>query len=399
MRELRRNLTKSQEYRQRANKLIAQGALTNSKRPTEFVQGVYPYYLVKGDGAYVWDADGNKYIDYIGSLGCNLLGYNHPKVSEAIINQVSKGTTHSLPTTLEVECTEKLKECFPFCDKFKIFKTGSEACSAAVRIARTYTRRNYIQSVGYHGHHAEFVSLTPPALGVLDHDFIYEGTHDTSGTSDAGFILEPIELDISEERTKYLTELRNKCTENGTLLIFDEIITAGRFPKLSISRYFDIYPDLFVAGKCLANGMPLAIVGGREEIMECGDYFTSGTFNGETLSMAACIATLTELQKSDMNYLWKNGQYFIDTFNTFNKDIQLKGYPTRCIWEGDETKIALLWQEACKAGIIFGRAFFYGFEHIRHNDLVLMVCKEIATRIDRNIVKLEGELPKRSFKR
>ena len=120
--------------------MIAQGAFTNSKRPDQNVDNC-PKHLVRGKGCFVWDVDGNKYLDYIGSLGANLLGYCHPKVDEAIRKQLEKGCTHSLPTTLECEVAELIIEKFPFIEKMKFFKTGSEACSAAVRIARAYQQK------------------------------------------------------------------------------------------------------------------------------------------------------------------------------------------------------------------------------------------------------------------
>jgi len=351
--------------------------------------------MVKGKGCFLWDVDGNKYIDYIGSLGCLTLGHCHPKVDEAIRKQLEKGITHSLPTTLECDVAELIREKFPFIESMKFFKTGSEACQSAVTIARAYTNKTCIVSQGYHGHSPMFTSLTKPALGIKD-DFGLVKNTPLNQDIVAAHIIEPVELDQTNERKIALKHLSEG--KGDALLIHDEIITGGRWPQFSVSKDWGVIPDLICLGKGLANGLPFAVVGGRREVMECGEYFCSGTFNGETLSLAAAQATLTELKNEDIVYLWSCGKYFMDEFNTLDKDVQLVGYPTRCAWKGDPLKRALLWQEALKAGILFGRAFFYNWELIPHADYTLSVCKEVLTRIERGEVKLEGRLPKDGFK-
>ena len=245
------------------------------------------------------------------------------------------------------------------------------------------------------------MSLTPPALGVPPQDYIRELKDDYPehliSQADA-VIIEPVALDISDERKAWLKKLREDCTKYGVVLIFDEIITGGRWPDYSVSKNWDVIPDLICLGKGLANGLPFSVVGGRAEIMECGEYFCSGTFNGETLSLSAAQATLTILKNEEIKYLWKCGEYFLSKFNSFSKDVQLIGYPTRCAWSGDRLKRALLWQEALKAGILFGRAFFYNWELIPHADYTLSICSEILSRIESGRVKLEGRLPKEGFK-
>jgi glutamate-1-semialdehyde 2,1-aminomutase len=371
--------------------------LTNSKRPSAFVRGVYPTHLERGQGCYVWDTDGNKLLDYIGSLGANTLGYCNPIVDNAIRTQLSKGITHSLPTALEVEVAEKVKKIYPFIEKLRFFKNGSDACSASVRIARAYRDKMPICSTGYHGVGDLFVSLTKPAFGVDHLENIEEKESVNKFT--AAVIIEPVTLDVSDKRKDELRVLRKDCNDTGSVLIFDEIITGGRFPKMCLSSYWDIYPDLICMGKGLANGMPISIVGGSAKIMDAQEWFYSGTFFGETLSLAAMSATLDELSRRDMTLLWECGQRFIDKFNALDDQVKLVGYPTRCTWSGDLLKRSLLWQEAVKVGILFGRAWFFNWELIQHTDFTIEVCREIFDRINRNEVKLEGEIPKESFKR
>ena len=134
-----------------ANNLIAQGALTNSKRPSTFVEGVYPTHVDRGRGCYLWDYQGKKYFDFIGGLGCNILGYAQEDVNFAMIERMHKGVTLSLSTEEELKLAAKIQMIFPFVDCMKFLKTGSEACSAAVRIARAYTGKENIVSAGFHG--------------------------------------------------------------------------------------------------------------------------------------------------------------------------------------------------------------------------------------------------------
>ena len=156
----------------RAEQAIAHGALTNSKRPQGFVNGVYPTHLAKGQGAHVYDMNGNKYVDFICGLGSNLLGYANEEITEAITKQARLGVTLSLGTELEVKVAEQVKVLFPFIERMRFLKTGSEATTAALIIARSYAGRSEVLSDGYHGFHPEFVSLTEPADGVPPPTFI-----------------------------------------------------------------------------------------------------------------------------------------------------------------------------------------------------------------------------------
>lgn len=387
------------ELFKRSKESIAQGALTNSKRPQCFVQGVYPTHLSRAVGPYVWDTRGNIYIDFICGLGTSLLGYSHDEVDRAVVDRIKRGMTLSLGTDLEVEVAEKVKEIFPFVERVRFLKTGSEACTAAVRVARASTKRAVILSDGYHGFHDPFVSLTPPAIGVVPHPQILK-FEDLSQINEsvAAVILEPIITDASPARIQYLRQLRARCTDTGTLLIFDEIITGFRFPKFSVSNYHGIEPDLICLGKAIANGMPLSVVGGRQKTMECDEYFISSTFAGETLSLAAGLKTMTLLQKKyQLDHLWEMGTKFLTRFNSFWPGIQIAGYPTRGVFQADIATKALFFQEACRAGILVGSSFFFNFAHIDVMDSVLQSFQDIITRIKTNSVKLEGEIPQTPF--
>lgn len=387
--------------RQRQVDFIAQGALTNSKRPSCFVDGVYPTHLATSKGCFVWDDKGKKYVDFICGLGTNLLGGCNEYVNGAIMRQLSKGIGFSLPTELEIQVAEKLSILFPFTEKYKFLKSGSEACSAAIKIARAATGRDLILSQDYHGWHDSFVALTPPAVGIPS-GFSKVAPLETNWdilSRAAAVIIEPINLDVSPERIAWLKKLREECTEQGTLLIFDEIITGFRFPGFSAAKYTGVSPDLICLGKAMANGMPLAAVGGKKEVMECGEYFVSSTYAGEALSLAAALEVVNQIvQKKDLQYLWEKGQLFRQTFNAFYPEkLTIEGYGTRGVFTGDLETKALFWQEACKSGILFGSSWFFNFDHIEVMDSVLSSCQDILTRIKTGSVKLEGSLPTSPF--
>jgi glutamate-1-semialdehyde 2,1-aminomutase len=382
----------------RAVDSIAHGALTNSKRPECLVKGIYPTHLAMGRGCYVWDTRGTRYVDYICGLGSNLLGYGVEEISQAIYAEAMTGCTLSLGSPIEVDTAELLKGMFPFIDKVRFLKTGTDACNAAVRIARAATGRKLVLSDGYHGWGDEFVALTPPALGVAVESRIEPISAQHFGEV-AAVIVEPVNLDSSPERISYLQRLRELCTQNGALLIFDEVITGFRYPKWSVANYHGVTPDLICLGKAMANGMPLSAVGGKSEIMECGEYFVSSTFAGETCSLAAAKSTLRLLQtKHFVQDLWDQGERFLAQFNALAPElVRIDGYPTRGVFVGDMLNKALFWQEAVKAGILFGPSWFYNFEHHRVADTVLSTCRDILGRVKAGSVKLEGELPRSPF--
>lgn len=383
---------------ERSKLCIAQGALTNSKRPSTFVEGVYPTHLVKGKGCEVWDTEGKKYVDFITGLGSSILGYAHDEVNEAIAERMEFGATLSLGTHEEVELAEAIKGIFPFVDCMKFLKTGTEAAMAAVRIARAKTRKKTIMSDGYHGWSDGFVSLTEPAIGVEGTFWFAKANEYVASDDVAAIIIEPVMTDFSEKRIEYLRELREFCTKQGTLLIFDEIITGWRFPKFSVANYLGIEPDIILLGKAVANGLPLSIVAGKKEIMNCGEYFVSSTFAGETLSIAAARKTLELMRtKYSLTALWEKGGIWLEEFNSiWPEGIKIEGYPTRGRFVGEPLTRALFMQEACEAGILFGPSWFFNFPLAERKD-VLSTIRDVIWKVKNNKVTLKGKLPQSPF--
>jgi glutamate-1-semialdehyde 2,1-aminomutase len=194
-------------WKQRARLSIAQGALTNSKRPEVFVEGPTPTHASRAKGCYLFDDKGRRYIDFVCGLGTNLFGCAHKEINDAVKMQLDQGALYSLGSTLEVEFAEKIQALFPFVERIKVLKSGSDGCSAAVRIARAYTGMEGVVSEGYHGWHDDFVSLTPPAIGVPEgehydgnkRDWIaaYHPNWSWFANGLAAYIVEPVITDCS----------------------------------------------------------------------------------------------------------------------------------------------------------------------------------------------------------
>ncbi|MCB1198618.1 MAG: aminotransferase class III-fold pyridoxal phosphate-dependent enzyme [Deltaproteobacteria bacterium] len=390
------------KIQQRAEKVLAQGSTgTNSKRPSQYVEGVYPTHLKKADGCYVWDVDGNKYIDFVGGLGTQSLGYNHPKVNEAVAKQIAKGiNTSSLPDEIEVECAEVVCETFNV-DKIRFLKTGNEATAGAIRIARSYNGKKYVISEGYHGHHEMFTSLTPPALGIKDQFLV---TSDfTPGPDVACYITEGLYLDASKKFRDEITQKFDANRSNGGINIIDEIVTGTRVPDFCVNSWWNLDADIICLGKGIANGFPLSVIGGKKDVMDCGEYFISSTFSGESISLAACIATIKQLKENNMQELFDQANEFVRVFNEIANPIgtTLEGYGTRAMLNTVHKNTGLLMQECVKKGIILGKAFFYNFSHLeqRIDQQVLQVVEEAVRAIQAGKVHLEGSIPQETFKR
>lgn len=393
-----------QDILDRANLSIANGALTNSKRPETFVKGVYPTHAKGGEGAYLYDTIGNRYIDYICGLGTNLLGYGNERIAQAIYSAAKSGLCLSLGSVEEVECAERIKEILPFIDRVRFLHGGSAAVHAALRIARGYTNRNRVLSEGYHGWHDEFVSLTQPAFGCVSSAHIGllpDHFYDLDFRDVAAIIVEPVIIDASPERVAWLKELRDFCTRSNIVLIFDEIITGLRFDQFSVSRSSGVDPDLICLGKALGGGADLSVVGGKVKIMECGEYFVSATHAGERTGLVAAIETLKMLKDKvfDIDHLIASGSKFQRQFNEICPElVKIKGYASRGMFEfcDEETK-HLFFQETCLSGILVGPSFFFSFAHIPVMDVAISIFKDVLMKIKLGLATPIGDCPKMAF--
>lgn len=305
-----RRFTKTQDLYERAIKTIPLASQTLSKSAMSFVQGASPLFLERGDGCHVWDVDGNEYIDYVLGLLPVVLGYRDPDVDAAIRAQLDRGITFSLATKLEAELAERLVRLIPCAEMARFGKNGSDATTAAVRLARAYTGRDRVVVCGYHGWHDWYIGTTSRDLGVpqavkaLSTTVPYNDADAVASLfrSDpdgfATLILEP--AGVEEPAPGYLERLRVLTERYGVVLIFDEIITGFRVDMGGAQSFYGVTPDLATFGKSMGNGLPISAVVGRRDVMRgMEDIFFSATFGGETLSLAAAIATIDKLERTN----------------------------------------------------------------------------------------------------
>jgi glutamate-1-semialdehyde 2,1-aminomutase len=317
-------MSQNQTLFARALELIP-GGVNSPVRAFQSVGGT-PFFSVRGDGAYLWDADGKRYIDFIGSWGPMILGHAHPEVIEAVLRTARDGLSFGTPNPLEVTMAETLVDLVPALEMVRMVNSGTEATMSAIRLARGFTGRNRIVKFEgcYHGHGDAFLvkagsgMLTmgaptspgvPSALADLTltlafNDFdAAERLFAEQGHEIAGLILEPIigNANLILPKPGYLQHLRALCTRYGALLIFDEVMTGFRVAPAGAQQLYDIAPDLSTFGKIIGGGMPVGAYGGRHDIMRhiapSGPIYQAGTLSGNPVAMAAGLATLKLLRE------------------------------------------------------------------------------------------------------
>ncbi|MCB0720744.1 MAG: aminotransferase class III-fold pyridoxal phosphate-dependent enzyme [Ignavibacteriae bacterium] len=369
-------ITKSQEIFKKVEEGLIPGyTQLLAKGPEQWTKGIAPIYLKKGKGARVWDVDDNEYIDINMAVGPLVLGYCYDKVDEAIKKQLEDGITFSLTHPLEVELSEKITELIPCAESVRISKTGCDAASAAVRIARAFTGREKVLSCGYHGWHDWYISVTdrnagiPKAVQDLTFTFNYndiESLKDSIDEDTACVIMEPTVF--HEPREGFLEEVKEICHKNGSLLIFDEIWTGFRLNIGGAQTHFGVTPDLATFSKAMANGMPISIVCGRKDVMKVleHDVFFFTTFGGEALSLAASVATIDELvEKNVPAHLDRQGAKLKDGYNKIAEDLGMDytkaiGFNYRSMVTYDPKagdpllQKTLVQQEMIKRGVLWG---------------------------------------------
>ena len=372
------NLKNSKKLLKESKSLIPGLSQTFSKAPYSYVEGLYPTYLVKGKGSHVFDVDDNEYIDYVLSLGPITLGYNYPRVNSYISKQLKNGISFSIPHILELEVSKKLSSIIPNAEMVRFAKTGSDACKAAVRCARAYTKREKIAYCGTGGvWHDWFTILTSRNEGIpksqkkLIKKFDYNNIESLKLIVEdwkddlAAIYIEPITLEYP--KNNFLKKVKKIAKDNGSILIFDEVVTGFRYALGGAQEFLNVRADITTFGKGMANGMPLAAITGKQEIMQkFADIFYSTTYGGEALSLAACSAVIDEmLEQPVLKHISKLSNYLYNEFNKLslesNVNIKMEGTDIRSVinYRDQKNNISLLhkslfYQETIKNGILFG---------------------------------------------
>ena len=377
-------ISRSDALCDRAMNLIPALTQTLAKGPGQYVRGVAPTYLVKGEGSHVWDADGNEYIDYNMGIGPVSLGYCYAPVDHAIRNQLEFGITFSMMHPLEVQVAELIREVIPNADMVRFAKTGADVTSAAVRLARAYTGRRNILCCGYHGWHDWYIGVTDRSNGVIqevrDHTFTF-GYNDLNSVVDAidndtaCVILEPTVFEAPQDN--FLHRLRDTCEKNGSLLVFDEMWTGFRLSLGGAQEYFGVKADLATFSKAVANGMPLSVLTGRKDVMRLldKDVFFFTTFGGETLSLAAAWATIQEMKSRRVpQFLACQGKKLRDGVDQILSALDIRyiscvGFDCRTMLTFDSAIVnalevkSLIQQELIKRGILWSGFHTMSFSH------------------------------------
>lgn len=293
--------------------------------------GGSPVFALKANGAYVYDEDGNKYIDYISSWGPMILGHAHPKVVRAISETAKNGTSFGMPTTLETDLAKLSLSMVPGMQKIRFVNSGTEACMSAIRLARGYTNKDKIIKFSgcYHGHSDSFLIEagsgvvtfgTPNSPGVTKgtakdtlispyNDLNYVKTlFENNKNEVAAIIIEPVagNMGCVIPKQGFIEGLRKLCDQNNCLLIFDEVMTGFRLAKGGAQEILGINADIVTYGKVIGGGLPVGAFSSRDEIMNKlspdGSVYQAGTLSGNPLAMSAGLATLSELKLNDNIY-------------------------------------------------------------------------------------------------
>ncbi len=342
---------RSRELARRAHRLIPAGCHTYSKGDDQFPLNA-PGFIERGRGCNVWDVDGNEFLDWGMGLRSVILGHGYPRVLEAVAGQLVKGTNFTRPSPVEVELAELLTELIPSAEMVKFAKNGSDVTSAAVRMARAYTGRDYIAFCKDHPFFSFddwFIGTTPPNAGVPEAAssqslaFRYndiaslEKLFAEYPNQIAGVIMEPVTIEPPENG--FLAEVRDLAHKHGAVLILDEMISGFRWHARGAQSYFDIVPDMSTFGKAIGNGFSVAVLVGRREIMELGGlkhdqprvFLLSSTNGAETHSLAASVATISEIIEKDVvAHVWKIGKALQDGLNNLAGEMGLADY-VNCI--------------------------------------------------------------------
>ncbi|MFT4688515.1 MAG: glutamate-1-semialdehyde 2,1-aminomutase [Verrucomicrobiia bacterium] len=287
--------------------------------------GGKPFFVDRAKGPHIWDIDGNQYVDYVGTWGPAIHGHAFEPIVQAVQSTAVNGTSFGIPNPLEVDMAKLIKEFFPSIEKVRMVNSGTEACMSAIRLARGFTKRDKIVKFEgcYHGHHDSLLvkagsgALTfgnPDSAGVpaefTQHTILVpfndvaavEAVFAANPGQIAGIILEPVigNAGLILPHDGFLERLRKLTEQNGSLLIFDEVMTGFRVARGGAQERFSIKPDITCLGKIIGGGLPVGAFGGRADVMAClapeGPVYQAGTLSGNPLAMAAGIAALNALK-------------------------------------------------------------------------------------------------------
>lgn len=404
--------------------LIPDGCSTMSRMPSRHVDGFYPKTWQASHGAYCV-ADGKEYVEYTEGLGPVILGHASPLLREAYIDQYDKGTVYGAPCDWEAELAEKLHNLIPSADMVRFVNTGTEACMAAIKVARAATGRERIVCCGYHGWAPWYSAQSPHNAGCTEAEkgqirsFTFNDLESfqkavNEGDVPAAVIMEPYVYEQPDQA--FLRGIRRACDLLGMVLIFDEVVTGFRTPGLTAQKCFHVPVDLTCLGKSITNGViPMGVLCGRKKYMEMlterKGCFVSGTFAANPLACRMALETIRRVEELGVvQCIWNTGKQFRARFEAIVEkegltgQVSLRGAPCRTIFEfpTPEHK-ALFWQECCRNSVWFGAAQFVSYAHeAKELDITENAMRRAMDIVRQNwghpALKLEGVVPQATFR-
>lgn len=378
-----------------------------------------PLFIDRGEGAYLWDVDGQRYVDYVCSWGPLILGHRPAPVQKALEARLQKGWSFGAPTEIEVEMAQLICDAMTSVEQVRMCNSGTEATLTAVRLARGYTKRDKILKFTgcYHGHHDGL--LVKPGSGLLtlglpdcagipaeiSAQTLVAEFNDLAqvsalfkeyGDEIAAVIVEPIaaNMNLILPKPGFLQGLRTLCDQSGSVLIFDEVITGFRVAVGGAQAHYQVHADLTCLGKIIGGGMPVGAVGGKAEIMSklapVGPVYQAGTLSGNPLAMTAGLATLRQLQMPGvMSNLFDHTQILVDGFNALAKDLSIE-FQAHCVGglfglqftnDPEQQQFKHFFRQMLEGGIYLApSAFEAGFMSSAHTTEDIALTLEVAQK-------------------
>lgn len=352
----------SQKHLARTEKLIPLASQTFSKSRTQYPVGISPLFIDRAKGAFFWDIDGNRFVDMVNALASVTIGHSDEEMNSAITDQLARGTNFSLPGKLEYEVASLVNFHMPSMEKMRFGKNGTDATSAAIRLARAYTGKDYVAVCGYHGWQDWYIASTTRNKGIPnavrdltvkfsfnDIESLYD-SFESCGGNLAAVIMEPMNVEYPKDN--FLKKVQEFCNINNVIFVLDETISGFRFNAGGAQKEFDIHPDLTTLGKGIANGFPISVIGGKSEIMdEMEEIFFSGTFGGELISLTAAKYVLELFKKVDVsaklaeigNKICNEVSEIVADLN-LNSVMSISGHPTWKFYNWQDSENNTSWE-------------------------------------------------------
>ncbi len=395
----RLNISNSLRMFEEATTLVPGGVL-GARKPTDFINGEYPIFLESGKGCRLTDVDGNEFVDFLCGYGPVILGYRETEVDEAVYSQIrDKGFCFTLTQKYQNQLAKKLQTLVPSSEMSIFLKTGSDATSAGIRIARAHTGRLKVMRCGYHGWHDWCVEMKggiPKKFFEDVFEFQYndlkqlEGLMATHGNDTAAIIMTPFghpnHQKMQTPAPGFLEGVRKLADQYGAVLIYDEIRTGFRVSMGGAQKYYGVTPDLTVLGKAIANGYPISVVTGKKEVMMAAaqKLFISSTFFPNSEAFVAALKTIEILERDKvLEDIWEKGDYFMKgiqaAIDKYDVGAELTGIPPMfyITFEADEqgaykAKRTDFYTQLIRKGFFF-TPFHHGYICRRHTreDLAL----------------------------